>query len=89
MRAKSLLNFYIQGASGPKPKRYEGHFYDLLILKNLSNLKVAPRYTNQNEFVTRISKLISDKQKSFATFSEIVDKEIDLRIINLKAKIDK
>lgn len=45
--------------------------------------------TNQNEFSTCISKLISDKQKSFATFSEIVDKEIDLRIINLKAKINK
>jgi len=47
------------------------------------------RNTNPNEFATRISKLISEKQKSFQAFSEIVDKEIDLRIINLKAKINK
>ena len=45
--------------------------------------------TNSNEFVDRIAKLISDKQKSFQSFSEIVDKEINLRIINLKAKINK
>jgi UDP-2,3-diacylglucosamine pyrophosphatase LpxH len=44
--------------------------------------------TNENDFSIRISKLISEKQKSFQSFSEIVDKEIDLRIINLKAKIN-
>ena len=47
------------------------------------------RNSNPNEFANRISKLISDRQKSFQEFSEIVDKEIDLRIINLKAKINK
>jgi hypothetical protein len=45
--------------------------------------------TNENEFSNRISKMIIDRKKSFQAFSEIVDKEIDLRIINLKAKIDK
>jgi len=45
--------------------------------------------TVENEFSIRISKLILENQKSFQSFSEIADKEIDLRIINLKTKINK
>lgn len=45
--------------------------------------------TVENEFSIRISKLILENQKSFQSFSEITDKEIDLRIINLKTKINK
>ena len=45
--------------------------------------------TVENEFSIRISKLILENQKSFQSFSEIADKEIDLRIINLKVKIEK
>lgn len=45
--------------------------------------------TQENEFTTRISKLISENKNSLQSFSEVVDKEIDLRIINLKAKIEK
>ena len=55
---------------------------------NAAKVCILPN-TVENEFSIRISKLISENQKSLQSFSEIVDKEIDLRIINLKTKIDK
>jgi len=45
--------------------------------------------TINNEFTKKINEIIEREKNSFDSFSKIVDKEIDLRITNLKAKINR
>ncbi|WP_411823029.1 metallophosphoesterase [Leptospira sp. 'Mane'] len=41
-----------------------------------------------NPFVIRIQELISNNRENFESFSKLADREIELRIVNLKAKIN-
>ncbi|TGN09430.1 metallophosphoesterase [Leptospira ilyithenensis] len=54
---------------------------------NEEKLGILPG-VDSNPLVTRIRELISKNSEDFETFSKLADREIELRIVNLKAKIN-